>query len=219
MEIDARDLAAQEALRLPFQPNEIKFRPAKFNRKRSEALLYVDARNVMERLDRIVYPNRWKTTYVDNGDRCCCSLAILWGDTWVTKADVGTPSTFEGIKGMYSDAFKRAAVHHGIGRYLYDDNITDGTFNTDGESFTDEAKGYIVEQIQDHFKAYGGNYREKIASVMFETSPTSVILKAQREANKDLLKALKDDDSAAYKRVHSIYKRKKAALTAMEEKA
>ena len=219
MEIEAKDLAAQEALRLPFQPNEIKFRPAKFGRAKSQALLYVDARNVMERLDTIVSPHRWKTSYTDSGDRCCCSLSILWGDTWISKADVGTPSSFEGVKGMYSDAFKRAAVHHGIGRYLYDDEILEGSFETSGEKFTDSAVSEILKQVDKHYRFYGGNYREKIASVMFEVSPTVAILKAHRKTNADLLKALKEDDSAAFKRVQGVYKRKEAALSAMEEKA
>ena len=38
----------------------------------------------------------------------------------VTRTDVGVPSNTEGLKGAYSDALKRAAVKHGIGRELYE---------------------------------------------------------------------------------------------------
>jgi len=208
--------AEQEALKAPFHPSELKWRPAKFGRSKTAALLYVDARNVMDRLDSVVSPERWKTQYSDAGDRCSCTLAIMW-DEWVPKSDVGTPSTFEGIKGMYSDAFKRAAVHHGIGRYLYDDDILDGEFETKGERFTPDADKKIEEQVDKHFRFHKGNYREKICAVMFEVSPTAAILKGHREGNADLLKELKADDSAAFKRVQVIYKKRLAALTAMEE--
>lgn len=38
----------------------------------------------------------------------------------VTRSDVGMPSSVDAIKGAYSDALKRAAVHFGIGRELYE---------------------------------------------------------------------------------------------------
>jgi len=45
-----------------------------------------------------------------------CDLTILG----VTKADVGSPSMADQLKGATSDALKRAAVKFGIGAYLYD---------------------------------------------------------------------------------------------------
>ena len=39
---------------------------------------------------------------------------------WVWKSDGAGATDFEGAKGAFSDSFKRAAVHWGIGRYLYD---------------------------------------------------------------------------------------------------
>lgn len=46
-------------------------------------------------------------------------------NSWVWKWDMGTESDFEEEKGEASDAFKRAAVKWGIGRFLYD--IKDGS--------------------------------------------------------------------------------------------
>jgi hypothetical protein len=42
------------------------------------------------------------------------------GNEWIWKADGAGPSDMEADKGALSDAFKRAAVRFGIGRYLYD---------------------------------------------------------------------------------------------------
>ena len=38
---------------------------------------------------------------------------------WISKSDGADDSNIEGAKGGLSDAFKRAAVKFGIGRYLY----------------------------------------------------------------------------------------------------
>jgi hypothetical protein len=83
------------------------------------ALAYIDARNVMERLDSVCGPSNWKDTYErdEKGVMCCLSLRI--GDEWIGKTDGAEPSDIEGYKGAVSDAFKRAAVKWGIGRYLY----------------------------------------------------------------------------------------------------
>ena len=43
------------------------------------------------------------------------------GGVWITKTDGAGETDIEGEKGAFSDAFKRAAVHHGVARYLYDD--------------------------------------------------------------------------------------------------
>jgi hypothetical protein len=48
-----------------------------------------------------------------------CTLSIKVGDAWISKEDGGENSDIEPVKGGLSDAFKRAAVSWGIGRYLY----------------------------------------------------------------------------------------------------
>lgn len=89
------------------------------------ALAYLDARNVMERLDAVCGAGNWQVEYPFPG---CCRIGINlqggepWenGQTWVWKSNGAGETDFEGTKGQYSDAFKRAAVLWGIGRYLYD---------------------------------------------------------------------------------------------------
>lgn len=84
-----------------------------------ECVAYIDARQVMDLLDEVVGPENWQDRYYDVGKNVYCELAIRIGDEWVRKSDCGTESQFEGEKGQASDAFKRAAVKWGIGRFLY----------------------------------------------------------------------------------------------------
>ena len=80
---------------------------------------YVDARYVMEALDRLG-PENWQDAYVDrDGGAVRCGIGILVDGEWVWKWDVGTTSDIEPEKGSYSEAFKRAAVKWGIARDLY----------------------------------------------------------------------------------------------------
>lgn len=84
------------------------------------ALAYIDARDVMRRLDEVCGPEGWQDRYEVHGPRVICYLSLRVGDDWVTKADGAGDTDVEAEKGAISDAFKRAAVKWGIGRYLYD---------------------------------------------------------------------------------------------------
>lgn len=79
------------------------------------ALAYIDARDVMDRLDLILGPD-WQCRYPFAG---CCEIGIKINDEWVWRSNGAGQTDVEGEKGQYSDAFKRAAVMWGIGRYLY----------------------------------------------------------------------------------------------------
>jgi hypothetical protein len=48
-----------------------------------------------------------------------CKVGILVDGHWVWKSDTGSESNVEKDKGHASDAFKRACVAWGIGRFLY----------------------------------------------------------------------------------------------------
>jgi hypothetical protein len=103
-----------------FPASKIKFRAGATNKEktRAQALAYIDARDVMERLDMVIGPMGWSDQYqivrqTPAGVEVECALTI----NGVTKRDVGTG---EDAKSAYSDAFKRAAVKFGVGRYLYD---------------------------------------------------------------------------------------------------
>lgn len=83
-------------------------------------LAYIDARDVMDLLDEVVGPENWQDSYELVGDKIIAGLGIFVNDKWIWKYDTGTESNIEEEKGMFSDAFKRAAVKWGVGRFLYD---------------------------------------------------------------------------------------------------
>jgi len=83
------------------------------------ALAYIDARDVMDRLDAVCGPENWQDRYEFHGARTVCYLSIRVDGEWITKADGAGDSDVEAEKGAISDALKRSAVKWGIGRYLY----------------------------------------------------------------------------------------------------
>lgn len=119
--IDWRDIG--EKLRAPFNPEDVDFRPQgnpNANGK-AQAICYIDARTVADRLDEVVGPGAWSFTYqpivIDKGEvQLAKGILTIHG---VTKEDIGDASTYATSKGCVSDALKRAAVLWGIGRYLY----------------------------------------------------------------------------------------------------
>jgi hypothetical protein len=130
-----------DALCAPFPVEFIEWRIGSTNTDKSKglALCYVDARAVMDRLDTICGPDGWQCNYTPgvNGS-IICNIGIQMPGTahpvpgapkgsimdcagaWIWKADGAGATDVEGEKGALSDAFKRAAVRWGVGRYLYD---------------------------------------------------------------------------------------------------
>lgn len=119
-----------DALAAPFAfPEDVSVRVGPTNERsrredqplRGQPLYYINARTVMDRLDSVVGPFNWQNHYSSGaGTSIVCNIAIRLDDEWIAKADGAGPSDMEADKGALSDAFKRAAVRWGIGRYLYD---------------------------------------------------------------------------------------------------
>lgn len=110
-------------LHKPFDPDKISWRlgTVSATKKKGMALAYIDARDVMERLDEVCGPENWQDTYVETAKgRMICIISLKLGDAWIAKSDGAGDTDIEGDKGAISDAFKRAAVKWGVGRYLYD---------------------------------------------------------------------------------------------------
>lgn len=104
---------------------------------------YIDARDVMDRLNIVVGPMNWSFSWspVDVGTEKYIKEVKLWGQTinkdmldqkYVVKGrltmfgnvkeDVGYPNSDSDqnpLKSAVSDALKRCAVHFGVGRFLY----------------------------------------------------------------------------------------------------
>lgn len=115
------------ALNCETPEDEIGYRPANFRDPSGKQLAYIDARYVMDVLDREVGPHNWTNAFeslADGSVRCTITVTMK-GHRYVSKTDVGIPSTIEPQKGSHSDAFKRAAVHFGIARDLYDERMAE----------------------------------------------------------------------------------------------
>jgi hypothetical protein len=112
-----------DRLAAPFPKEAISWRAQSLREDGSKAmaLAYIDARDVMRRLDEVCGPASWQDSYTETASgRVLCTLSILCDGQWVSKTDGAGNTDVEGDKGGISDAFKRAAVKWGIGRYLYD---------------------------------------------------------------------------------------------------
>lgn len=102
-------------LKNPFDPKLVKWRVG----GGSKQLAYIDARDVMKRLDDVLGANNYQTkqTAIDGG--FICELSIKIDNEWITRSDGANNTKIEPIKGGMSSALKRAANAWGIGRYLY----------------------------------------------------------------------------------------------------
>jgi len=112
------------ALAAPFPPNVIGWKAQTTRGNRALAVAYIDARDVMNRLDDVVGLANWKDEYTPLPDgSVMCVLSLRLDGEWISKSDVGGESEQkdEGDrrKAAFSDSLKRAAIKWGVGRYLY----------------------------------------------------------------------------------------------------
>lgn len=110
------------ALKSPFPPDRISWRVGSTSKdkKKGLALAYIDARDVMQRLDEVCGPENWQCDYPHAAQKTVCRIGIKVNGEWIWKSNGAGDSDIEAEKGALSDAFKRAAVLWGIGQYLYD---------------------------------------------------------------------------------------------------
>lgn len=109
-------------LRAHFPPAAVSWRVGSTTADKSKgmALAYIDARDVMDRLDEVVGPENWSDSYTETAKgTLLCTLSIRINGEWISKCDGAGATDVEAEKGQVSDALKRAAVKWGIGRYLY----------------------------------------------------------------------------------------------------
>lgn len=120
-------MADLQKLSVPFPKDSVSWRAQHFTKDgdKALALAYIDARDVMNRLDDVCGLAGWQCKYSHANGKTVCDIGIFCayegslGGEWVWKADGAGDSDIEAEKGALSDAFKRAAVRWGIGRYLY----------------------------------------------------------------------------------------------------
>jgi len=131
-----------ELLAEPFHHSQIHWRVGSTKQDKSAgmALAYLNARDVEDRLDNVCGRSNWQSRYPwSDGKKLTCEIGIrvatkqimmdagggvllpqpVEQSEWVWKSNGAGDTDYEADKGAYSDAFKRAAVPWGIGRYLY----------------------------------------------------------------------------------------------------
>lgn len=131
-----------EELAKPFKPQEVEWRMqrAGLTEKGPWGIVvpYLEARAIMNRLDDVAGPHKWQNQYDIHEKGILCTISIQINGEWVSKQDGASFTEIEEFKGGLSGAFKRAAVHWGMGRYLYSMDIVYARFvekNTPGAQF------------------------------------------------------------------------------------
>ncbi len=134
-----------------------KWKVQSFNKDKTWGMVvaYIDARDVMDLLDKTVSPQGWQDKYRMEGTRLICSLGIIdEGGNWLWKEDTGSESEGEEEKSLVSDAFKRAAVKWGIGRFLYKKDIKWVEINEYKQPIGDDGK--VIYDLSKHINEGGG---------------------------------------------------------------
>jgi len=99
-----------------------KWRVQSFSKFKPEAtcVAYIDSRDVQDILDANCL---WSDRYYEQGGLLFCEITIYADGREYKRADTGSETKVEKDKGHSSDAFKRAAVKFGVGRFLYSKKI------------------------------------------------------------------------------------------------
>lgn len=161
------------ALAAPFPPGAIHWRAQLVAERNGTfsalALAYIDARDVMDRLDEVCTPAGWTDAYIETAKgRTIGTISIKFDGEWVSKTDGAGDTDVEGEKGSLSDALKRTAVKWGIGRYLY--RLSDVwaecevVKDREGKTVTNnkgkpQFKKWTAKGLRDLAAAVGGNPR------------------------------------------------------------
>jgi hypothetical protein len=158
-----------DALSAPFPVEEVSWRVGPTNEKsrsadqplRGQPLCYIDTRAVMDRLDSVCGPDGWQNHYTPGmGTSIVCNIGIMIAGDWIWKGDGAGATDMEAEKGALSDAFKRAAVRWGVGRYLYEIKAPWITLEQRGKS------SFIPEDAQTRLNALYTEHARKIAPVI-----------------------------------------------------
>lgn len=168
----------------PFDPTAVSWRVGSLNKDKTKAmaLAYVDARDVMDRLDAVCGPFGWQSEHVVTGDMVTCHIRIRDPETgeWITKSDGAGKTDVEGEKGSYSDSLKRAAVAWGVARYLYSTASPWVAVEPYGRSYriADSEKGRLLAALPRPGKAAPVPAGERSAPPASQAPPTGTAQQA-----------------------------------------
>jgi len=122
-----------------------RWRVQAFSEHKAEALCipYIDARDAQNLLDDVCGAAGWQSDFKGAGHLIMGGIGIKVDGEWLWKWDTGTETRIEKDKGHASDAFKRAGVHWGIGRFLY--AIKPFKARTNKKKVKGESSPYVVD--------------------------------------------------------------------------
>lgn len=150
----------QKTLSEPFSLEDIEWRVQNTTKDKSRgmAVAYLTSRAIQKRLDDAVGAYNWKTEYkpwhtIESKPSQICGLSLLdeARNEWITKWDGAENTDIESVKGGISDAFKRAAVLWGIGRYLYSIESVWVDIEPNGKSY--KIKDSEKSKLNKHYSA------------------------------------------------------------------
>ena len=110
---ELQDIQIKLKAKIPF-----KWRVQSFSKFKAQAtcVSYIDSRDVQDILDASCV---WSDRYYSEGGLLFCEITIYADGREYKRTDTGSESNVDKQKGHSSDAFKRAAVKFGVGRFLY----------------------------------------------------------------------------------------------------
>jgi hypothetical protein len=194
------------ALCEPFPSEEVEWRVGATNKKwrkegeplKGTPLCYIDARAVMDRLDAVCGPDGWQDRYPHANGKTVCDIGIRVPREngtfeWIWKSDGAGDTDMEAEKGALSDAFKRAAVRWGVGRYLYEIKAPKVELELRGETpvISDKERKKLVEFYEDYGartsgwgSRAGGQVYRLLTKVMKDYVTDAATAQEFKEANK-----------------------------------
>ena len=110
---ELKEIQSKLKVKIPF-----KWRVQSFSKFKAQAtcVSYIDSRGVQDILDASCV---WSDRYYSEGGLLFCEITIYADGREYKRTDTGSESNVDKQKGHSSDAFKRAAVKFGVGRFLY----------------------------------------------------------------------------------------------------
>lgn len=144
---------------------------------------YIDARDVMNILDEVMSPENWQSDFKEIKGNLYGGIGLRINDEWIWKWDCGTESKTDGEKGESSDAFKRAGVKWGIGRFLYDIPMQ---FVKTNEKKTDKNFPYPIDDKGNKIKDLSLHFNKNSKITTFkrkEVNPIEILINTVNACN------------------------------------
>jgi len=214
----------RKRLREPFAPSDIEWRIQQSGENSGKpwalVLAYVTNRAIMDRLDEVFGIDGWQNKFMPGPDGgVMCGISVKFGDDWITKYDGAENTEIEKIKGGISSSMKRAAVQWGIGRYLYDLDVTWADINPNGQNRAKTKSGTAFKWDSPSLPGWAlpeGHKAEtlekqqkpKDAEPSKETTPSKPMSTAQYKKAYAMMKEKKmnDDECRDFAKVCGIHK-------------